>query len=63
MKLKHLVTDRGSYVAKKMVPVAKSGPKYKTLAALFSVGVGLLIIGISLMFNYQWLALCLKILY
>ena len=32
------------------------GLNIKRWLALFSVGVGLLIIGISLMFNYQWLA-------
>ena len=32
------------------------GLNIKRWLALFSVGVGLLIVGISLMFNYQWLA-------
>ena len=32
------------------------GLNIKRWLALFSIGVGLLIIGISLMFNYQWLA-------
>ena len=32
------------------------GLNIKRWLALFSCGVGLLIIGISLMFNYQWLA-------